>query len=161
MFFGKSRKRKSDLVNSPEYSEYIETNNLQDALDLFERMKKHGFEPAGGMSRVRWSRGDDVFDFKKPFGPGVEAYDIPQAELDKLTALLDSLDGSEANEFTCDEFANGDKDLADYLRTVLGTGKHTVEDFESALEGYEEEPESTNLGTIAKSIASQDYGRNL
>ena len=90
--------------------------------------------------------------------------DTPYNEIkDLLEAVLGSTDSDESDidEYTCDEFANGDKDLADYLRTVLGTGKHSTEDFESALEGYEEEPESTNLGTIAKSIVSQDLGRSF
>ncbi len=95
---------------------------------------------------------------------------LDEGNIDSALGLVDQQnDESDAEEYTCDEFANGDKDLADYLRTILGTGKHTTEDFESALEGYNdnsdegEEPDnkSTNLGGIAKALTANDLGRRL
>jgi len=93
---------------------------------------------------------------------------LDEGNISDALGLVDKQDDeSEVEEYTCDEFANGDKDLADYLRTILGTGKHTTEDFESALEGYndnsdeDEEPESTNISGIAKALTANDLGRNL
>ena len=234
MFFGKSRQRKSNVVDSPEYNEYIETDNLQDALDLFERMKKHGFESAGGMSRLRWSNGTDTFDFKKPFGPGVEAYDIPQEEYDRLMTLLEGLDNEpkdsleqmskylreylsdnehniaelgydnktmrdkiamaeeaianfdsldndegaldeELNSIfeinnvpkqvtmTCEDYAQGDTALREYLEKILGNGQHDYDDLVTVEKDFynEDESKDTDVSGLAKSITQQDLGRTF
>ena len=121
-----------------------------------------------------------VDEFIKDNDNRLESYtdeDIARMRNNALEAMFnyDTLDNDEGNiervlsdcfelsdeEYTCDEFANGDKDLADYLRTVLGTGKHTTEDFESALEGYKDNDEDIDVSDIAKAITQNDLGRSL
>ena len=92
MFFGKSKKRKSNVVGTPEYNEYEEQDNRQDIYDLQERMKKYGFEGGPGTNKDRWIYGDNVFDFDRPFGGAQEAWTISEDNYNKLKDLLDKLD---------------------------------------------------------------------
>lgn len=98
MFFGRSRQRKSYNVGTPEYNEWIEEDNTSDLEELYNRMKKAGFEGGPGINKDRWTYGKSVFDFGN-LGGG--AREISDAKLDELISLLDRLDreaGTDAHE---------------------------------------------------------------
>ena len=92
MFFGKSKKRKSYTVGTPEYNQYEESDNTQDMLDLQERMRKHGFKGGLGINKDRWTYGDDIFDIDRPAGGAVQIWSMKDADYNRLKDLLDRLD---------------------------------------------------------------------
>lgn len=92
MFFGKSKRRKSNLVGTPEYDQYEESDNTQDMLDLQERMRKHGFEGGPGMNKDRWIYDGNVFDIDRPAGSAAQVWSMKEEDYNKLKDLLDKLD---------------------------------------------------------------------
>lgn len=138
MFFGKSKKRKSNVVGTPEYNEYEEQDNRQDIYDLQERMKKHGFEGGPGTNKDRWIYGDNVFDFDRPFGGAQEAWTISEDKYNKLKELLDILDSEE------------DADVA----------QEVLKDMKQQLDvGNEEDAKNQTVNNIVKGLKFGQYDK--
>lgn len=191
MLFGKFKKRKSNVVGTPEYNQYEESDNTQDMLDLQERMRKHGFEGGPGINKDRWIYGDDIFDIDRPAGGAVQIWSMKEADYDKLRDLLDKLDADSEGlkEPDDEEFDTTDADsinIADFedeikesggdvnkiVERIIDLSKTTdmssddVEYMRDVLtqkvkDYLEDKNNSTDLSSIAKSITANDIGRSL
>ena len=114
MFFGKSKKRKSYIVGTPEYDQYEESDNTQDMLDLQERMRKHGFKGGPGFNKDRWVYGDDIFDIDRPAGGAAQIWTMKEADYNKLKDLLDKLDTDNDGDVDKTDVGNIAKSIAAY-----------------------------------------------
>lgn len=162
MFFGKSRKRKSNNVGTPEYDEWINEDNTQDLYKLQERMKKHGFEGGPGMNKDRWTYGDSVFDFDRPAGGMAEIWTISKDKLDELTALLDKLDTAENPDSNDDGELDYDQGFEAAQKSDDPTAPAGKSD--RYYDGWNDglfDKNNTDVGDIAKAITQNDLGRSL
>lgn len=127
MFFGRSKVRKSYKVGTPEYDEWIEDDNRSDLEELYDRMKKAGFEGGPGINKDRWKYGDKIFDFENLGGGNKK---ISNAKLNELTDLLahleyeagesddDYIDFEEAIKKTHPSNPTGISNPADYMSKI-------------------------------------------
>lgn len=93
MEFWRGRLQKS---GSDQWEDF---DNIQDILDLQERMRKHGFDGGPGINKDRWTYNDEIFDFDRPLGPTGKVWKIKDEKYKRLVELLDKLD-AEGDDMT-------------------------------------------------------------